>query len=326
MIQENRNNSFISKYNFWSYILIAIVFFNYLLFRAIVIDSNSSLYLITFILDYIVLISFFLLVFYKFYNFIFTSQLLLSIIGILFLIFGTLKLYAIDINIYNIIELLFFASLLILTLMILIPMILSKNITELERGIYIFILLSLLSSNINYLIISANKVIDTDSFHYISTYISNYMSKLSSFSFLVLMISYILIFIKKVIMKNINRSFMFAIIAIILSIIAIFSFGNSFFLIIISFFSALGIVMYLHFVVYMVIMIMFFITLFTSFMTSIVSKEYYPKLIIFTLFILAGLDMSNFSLRLIALFAIMEISGIQNNQKDDASYLTNNDL
>ena len=210
--------------------------------------------------------------------------------------------------------------------MILIPMILSKNITELERGIYIFILLSLLSSNINYLIISANKVIDTDSFHYISTYISNYMSKLSSFSFLVLMISYILIFIKKVIMKNINRSFMFAIIAIILSIIAIFSFGNSFFLIIISFFSALGIVMYLHFVVYMVIMIMFFITLFTSFMTSIVSKEYYPKLIIFTLFILAGLDMSNFSLRLIALFAIMEISSIQNNQKDDISYLTNNDL
>lgn len=326
MIQENRNNSFISKYNFWSYILIAIVFFNYLLFRAIVIDSNSSLYLITFILDYIVLISFFLLVFYKFYNFIFTSQLLLSIIGILFLIFGTLKLYAIDINIYNIIELLFFASLLILTLMILIPIILSKNITELERGIYIFILLSLLSSNINYLIISANKVIDTDSFHYISTYISNYMSKLSSFSFLVLMISYILIFIKKVIMKNINRSFMFAIIAIILSIIAIFSFGNSFFLIIISFFSALGIVMYLHFVVYMVIMIMFFITLFTSFMTSIVSKEYYPKLIIFTLFILAGLDMSNFSLRLIALFAIMEISSIQNNQKDGTSYLTNNDL
>ena len=84
--------------------------------------------------------------------------------------------------------------------------------------------------------------------------------------------------------------------------------------------------MYLHFVVYMVIMIMFFITLFTSFMTSIVSKEYYPKLIIFTLFILAGLDMSNFSLRLIALFAIMEISSIQNNQKDDISYLTNNDL
>ncbi|MDO6994654.1 WESB_1763 family membrane protein [Brachyspira innocens] len=326
MIQENRNNSFISKYNFWSYILIAIVFFNYLLFRAIVIDSNSSLYLITFILDYIVLISFFLLVFYKFYNCIFTSQLLLSIIGILFLIFGTLKLYAIDINIYNVIELLFFASLLILTLMILIPMILSKDITELERGIYIFILLSLLSSKINYLIISANKVIDTDSFHYISTYLSNYMSKLSSFSFLVLLISYILIFIKIVIMKNINRSFMFAIIAIILSIIAIFSFGNSFFLIIISFFSALGIVMYIHFVVYMVIMIMFFITLFTSFMTSIVSKEYYPKLIIFTLFILAGLDMSNFSLRLIALFAIMEISGIQNNQKDDTSYLTNNDL
>ncbi|WP_308471601.1 WESB_1763 family membrane protein, partial [Brachyspira murdochii] len=116
------------------------------------------------------------------------------------------------------------------TLMILIPMILSKTITEAERGIYIFILLSLLSSNINYLIISANKIIDTDSFHYISTYISNYMSKLSSFSFLVLMIYYILIFIKEVIMKNINISFMFAVIAIILSIAAIFLFWKQFFL------------------------------------------------------------------------------------------------
>ena len=47
--------------------------------------------------------------------------------------------------------------------------ILSKDINELERGIYIFILLSLLSSNINYLIISANKIIDADIFHYISS-------------------------------------------------------------------------------------------------------------------------------------------------------------
>ena len=104
-------------------------------------------------------------------------------IGILFLIFGTLKLYLMEINTYNIIELLFFISVLALTLMILIPLIISKDITELERGVYVFVLLSLLSSNINYIIISANKLIDRDTFHYISTYISVYTSKLSSFSF-----------------------------------------------------------------------------------------------------------------------------------------------
>ena len=84
--------------------------------------------------------------------------------------------------------------------------------------------------------------------------------------------------------------------------------------------------MYLPFTIYMVVMIMFFITLFSSFITSIVSKNYYPKLIIFTLLILAGLDMSNFSLRLISIFAILEMSNIQNSKKEDISYLTNNDL
>ena len=71
---------------------------------------------------------------------------------------------------------------------------------------------------------------------------------------------------------------------------------------------------------------MFFMTLFTSFMTSILVKIYYPKLIIFTLFMLAGIDMSNFSLRLISMFAIMEMLNIQNMQKDNNLYLTNNSL
>lgn len=322
----NKNISFIAAYNFWSYILVAIVLFNYLLFRSIVIDNNSFLYLITFIFDYIVLISFFLLVFYKFYNYIFSSNIVLAMIGILFLIFGTLKLYLMEINTYNIIELLFFISVLALTLMILIPLIISKDITELERGVYVFVLLSLLSSNINYIIISANKLIDRDTFHYISTYISVYTSKLSSFSFLILMITYILIFIKEIVIKNMNKSLIFMTLAVVLSAASIFVFGSSFFLIIISFFSALGIIMYLPFTVYMVIMIMFFITLFSSFMTSVISKNYYPRLIIFTLFILAGMDISNFALRLISMFAIIEMVNIQSSQKYDIEYLTNNDL
>ena len=326
MIQLSKNTSFVGRYNFWSYILTVIVLFNYLLFRAIVIDNNSFLYFITFILDYAVLIIFFLLVFYKFYNYIFTSDLMLAALGILFLIFGTLKLYIMEISLHNIIELLFFIIMLILTVKIMLNIILSKDINELERGIYIFILLSLLSSNINYLIISANKIIDADIFHYISTYISNYMTKLSSFSFTILIIAYTFLFIKYIVMQNISKSFILAVISIILASIAIFVFGSNFFLIIISFLSALGIVMYLPFIVYMVIIIMFFMTLFTSFMTSILVKIYYPKLIIFTLFILAGIDMSSFSLRLISIFAIMEMMSMQNLQKDDNVYLTNNDL
>ena len=320
MTNTNKNKSFVIAYSFWSYILIAIVLFNYILFRSIVVDNNSFFYLITFIFDYIVLITFFLLVFYQFYNAIFNSNILL------FLIFGTLKLYVMEINIHNIIEFLFFVTTLILTIKILFPIIKSKDTIELERGVYVFILLSLLASNINYIIISANKLIDSDIFHYTSTYISTYTSKLSSFSFLILIIGYILIFIKEIIMKNINKSFVFVILGIVLSILSIFSFGANFLLIIISFFNALGIVMYLPFTIYMVVMIMFFITLFSSFITSMVSKNYYPKLIIFTLLILAGLDMSNFSLRLISMFSILEMSNIQNYKKEDISYLTNNDL
>ena len=326
MIQMNKNISFVGTYNFWSYILIAIVFFNYLFFRAVVIDNNSFIYLITFILDYVVLISFFLLVFYKFYSCLFNSQLSTAILGILFLILGTLKLYVMEINIHNFIELLYFISIFILTVKILISIIFSKNIIELERGIYVFILVSLLSSDINYILLSANKIIDTDAFHYISSFISSYMSKLSSFSFLVLIIVYILLFIKKIVMKNISKSFFLITAAIVLSIIAILMFGSSFFLIIMSFLGSLGIVIYLPFTIYMVIMIMFLMTLFTSFITSIVSKSYYPRLIIFTMFILAGLDMNNFALRLISIFAIMEMMAIYNNEKYNTEYLTNNNL
>ncbi|MCZ9839936.1 hypothetical protein OFQ52_02565 [Brachyspira hyodysenteriae] len=322
----NKNTSFVGAYSFWSYLLIAIVFFNYLFFRTLVIDNNSFIYLFTFILNYIVLISFFLLVFYKFYNCIFNSEVFLAVFGILFLISGTLRLYAIEISIYNYIELLYFLSIFILTIKILLTIIKSNNIMELDRGIYVFILISLSSSNINYILISANKIIDTDIFHYISTFIATYMSKLSSFSFLVLMIAYILIFIKKVVMKNINKSFFFIIMMVILSIIAILVFGNSFFLIIVSFFGALGVVMYLPFTIYLVVIIMFLMTLFTSFMSSLVSKYYYPSLIIFTLFMLAGLDISNFSLRLISIFAIMEMLSMCKDKKDDTEYLTNNTL
>ena len=127
-------------------------------------------------------------------------------------------------------------------------------------------------------------------------------------------------------MQNIHKSFIFVTLSIVFASAAIFVFGSHFFLMVISFFSALGIVMYLPFIAYMVIIIMFFMTLFTSFMTSILVKIYYPKLIIFTLFMLAGIDMSNFSLRLISMFAIMEMLNIQNMQKDNNLYLTNNSL
>ncbi|WP_295158950.1 WESB_1763 family membrane protein [uncultured Brachyspira sp.] len=318
MTQINKNISFVGTYSFWSYILIAIVFINYLFFRAIVIDNSSFIYLITVILDYSILISFFLLVFYKFYNCIFNLELSTAVSGIAFLIFGILKLYAMEINIHNIIELLYFISIFILTIKILISMIISKNTIELERGVYIFILVSLLSSNANYILISANKIIDTNAFHYISSFISAYMNKLSSFSFLILIIAYILFFIKKIIMKNINKSFYLAIAAVVLSVITIVISGNSFFLIIMSFYNALGVTMYLPFTIYMVIIIMFSITLFTSFTASILLKSYYPKLIIFTMFILSGLDINNFSLRLISVFSLMEMLAVYNDEKYDS--------
>ncbi len=53
MLQINKNTSFVVTYNFWSYILISAVFFNYILFRSSVIDNNSYFYTISFIVEFI---------------------------------------------------------------------------------------------------------------------------------------------------------------------------------------------------------------------------------------------------------------------------------
>ena len=199
------NNSFIKAYHFWTNALIIAVIINFLFFRTLFLDieENSFFYLINYIIEYGIFLAFFLLLFYKFYNYLFNSQILDGILGIIFLIFGVLKLYISDINIYNITELLFFIFTFLITIKALLPLILLKNISELQRGVYIFILISLGFSNLNYIILSANKIIDNDIMHYISLYLIEYMGKVSSISFIIIMIGYIIIFAKRMIKKNI---------------------------------------------------------------------------------------------------------------------------
>ena len=299
------NNSFIKAYHFWTNALIIAVIINFLFFRTLFLDieENSFFYLINYIIEYGIFLAFFLLLFYKFYNYLFNSQIVDGILGIIFLIFGVLKLYISDINIYNITELLFFIFTFLITIKTLLPLILSKNINELQRGAYIFILISLGFSNLNYIILSANKIIDNDIMHYISLYLIEYMGKVSSISFIIIMIGYIIIFAKRMIKKNIYKYFIFI---LVFTIVFILKYSN--YLIIISFYNALGIGLSFPFILYVCIIFMFLIILFGYLTDSIISKKYSAEFLVFTLFILAGLDMSGFTLRLMSIFSIIEMS------------------
>ena len=301
------NNSFIKAYHFWTNALIIAVIINFLFFRTLFLDieENSFFYLINYIIEYGIFLAFFLLLFYKFYNYLFNSQILDGILGIIFLIFGVLKLYISDINIYNITELLFFIFTFLITIKTILPLILSKNINELQRGVYIFILISLGFSNLNYIILSANKIIDNDIMHYISLYLIEYMGKVSSISFIIIMIGYIIIFAKRIIKKNIYKYFIFI---LIFTIVFILKSKYSNYLIIISFYNALGIGLSFPFILYVGIIFMFLIILFGYLTDSIISKKYSAEFLVFTLFILAGLDMSGFTLRLMSIFSIIEMS------------------
>ena len=299
------NNSFIKAYHFWTNALIIAVIINFLFFRNLFLDikENSFFYLINYIIEYGIFLAFFLLLFYKFYNYLFNSQILDGILGIIFLIFGVLKLYISDINIYNITELLFFLFTFLITIKTILPLMLLKNINELQRGVYIFILISLGFSNLNYIILSANKIIDNDIMHYISLYLIEYMGKVSSISFVIIMIGYIIIFAKRIIKKNIYKYFIFI---LVFTIVFILKYSNH--LIIISFYNALGIGLSFPFILYVGIIFMFLIILFVYLTDSIISKKYSAEFLVFTLFILAGLDMSGFTLRLMSIFSIIEMS------------------
>lgn len=301
------NNSFIKAYHFWTNALIIAVIINFLFFRTLFlnIEENSFFYLINYIIEYGIFLAFFLLLFYKFYNYLFNSQIVDGILGIIFLIFGVLKLYISDINIYNITELLFFIFTFLITIKTLLPLILLKNINELQRGVYIFILISLGFSNLNYIILSANKIIDKDIMHYISLYLIEYMGKVSSISFIIIMIGYIIIFAKRIIKKNIYKYFIFI---LVFTIVFILKSKYSNYLIIISFYNALGIGLSFPFILYVGIIFMFLIILFGYLTDSIISKKYSAEFLVFTLFILAGLDMSGFTLRLMSIFSIIEMS------------------
>lgn len=310
------NNSFIKAYHFWTNALIIAVIINFLFFRTLFlnIEENSFFYLINYIIEYGIFLAFFLLLFYKFYNYLFNSQILDGILGIIFLIFGVLKLYISDINIYNITELLLFIFTFIITIKTILPLILLKNINELQRGAYIFILISLGFSNLNYIILSANKIIDNDIMHYISLYLIEYMGKVSSISFIIIMIGYIIIFAKRMIKKNIYKYFIFI---LVFTIVFILKSKYSNYLIIISFYNALGIGLSFPFILYVGIIFMFLIILFGYLTDSIISKKYSAEFLVFTLFILAGLDMSGFTLRLMSIFSIIEMSeiiGVKNNE------------
>lgn len=305
--KNNINDSFINTYRFWANILVIAVFINFLFFRTLFINDNSFIYAINYLIDYGVFIAFYLLLFYKFYNYLFNSKIKEGVLGILFLIEGTLKLYINDINIYNIVELSFFILTFIIALKTLLPIIFLKNIKELKRGLYIFVFTALISSNLNYILLSSNKLIDRDIMHYASLYLSSYMEKVSSISFIIILTAYIVNYIP-IKTKGMYKYFILALFIAIFIIVL----KTQSLLIIVSFYNALGVGLHFPFYLYVVLIIMFLLALLSYLISSIINKKYSSEFTALTLFILAGLDISGFSLRLISIFAIIELNNIKN--------------
>ncbi|MBW5383859.1 hypothetical protein E6A46_11005, partial [Brachyspira pilosicoli] len=59
--------SFINTYRTWANYFVIAVLLNYIFFRVFIINNESVFYLLSYILNYSILITFFLLLFYKFY-------------------------------------------------------------------------------------------------------------------------------------------------------------------------------------------------------------------------------------------------------------------
>lgn len=304
---QNYKEPFAKVYSFWGKLLVIGVFFDYIVYRSAIIITAPFFSLIISLIDYALYAVFFCLVFYKFYIYIFNYKIFFSINGIVFLILGTLKLYIQNIMFYHIVELLFFISLISLYLQLLLPLIISKETGERDRGCLVFIFIMLISSALNSLTISLASMGLFDMFENIILIFQTYITRLSSSSFLIFILYYTFLFLKNIIIDNVQKSFLPMI--IIVSICTFFTviFRNAFYILILSLYNALQVVIYMPFFIYIFIMMLFFIV-FLSYLIAIISmKKTSVEFISFSLLILSGLDMSVLYLRLISLFAIMEL-------------------
>lgn len=310
---NNFGVSFLYTYPFWSTIIFISLLINYLFFRSIFIKENSIFFLINSIINYGIFTLFFFLLLYKFYNFIFINNFFISSLGIIFLFSAVMKLYISNVVVSNILDLIFFISTISICSYILLRLIFMPDMIEYKRGVYVFILIALLSSSLHFIFITLNSIIDISFFSFLSYHIGNYTEKVSSMFFIILFIIYMLFAVKEVLVKNIHTSSYISIIILSLSLFLIYKYSNIFYLFITSFYNSFAVSLYFSQFIYLVFMLLFLLIIISSTITLFITKQYSYSFILFSLLIISGLDMSNFTFRFISIFSLLELYSIESN-------------
>lgn len=306
---------FTKDYSKVSRVLIIFVFLDYFLRRGVLLNSFQSVgsfyYTIINIIYFSLFTIFFSIVFYRFYNELFQKFFLIGIVGIAMLLVSVLTLFFKEKegSLYKVLVLILFLVMLLLNILIFKNMLFNKNISEEKRLFIIFIFLFSLTSIINSIIYLVTPLTPILSFVNIYSVlnIQNYFSNVASYSFLIVLIYFIVISLKEIMEHKLyKRAISFIFFTIFLMILSGF-FSNSLYLSLASLINALGVNMVLPVFIYIYLIFMF-ITLSLVMLSrkNIDNKIFYIAILI----LLSGVNQNDLYLRLLFIFAITDLSFI----------------
>lgn len=292
-----------------SRVLIIFVFLDYFLRRGVLLNYFESLGDFYFIIINIIYFSlftiFFSIVFYRFYNELFQRNFLIGVVGISMLLVSVLTLFIREkeSNLYKALVVILFLVMLLLNILIFKDMLFDKNISEEKRLFIIFIFLFSLTSVVNSVIYVTPILSFVNIYNILN--IQNYFSNVASYSFLIVLIYFIVISLKEITRHKLyKRSISFIFFTILLMILAGL-FSNSLYLSVLSLINALGINMILPMFIYIYLIFMF-ITLSLVMLSrkNIGNTIFYIAILI----LLSGINQNDLYLRVLFIFAITDLS------------------
>ena len=309
-ISDLNKNPFTKDYSNVSRVLIIFVFFDYFFRRGVLLNSFEIIGDFYFIIINIIYISlfiiFFSIVFYRFYNELFKKNFFIGIVGISMLLVSLLTLFIKEKEsvLYKVLIGIFFLVLLLLNILIFKDMLFNKNISETKRLFIIFVFLFSFVSVINSIIYLVTPISFNVNIYNILS-VQNYLLNVASYSFLIVLIYFIVISFREITeYKLYKRSIFFLFATISLMMLSVL-FSKSLYLSVVSLINALGINIVLPMFVYVYLIFMFIIlSLVMLSRKSIGNTIFYIAILI----LLSGINQNDLYLRVLFIFAITDLS------------------
>lgn len=307
-------HSFFSSYSRISRVLVIFIFFDYLIRQTILVKfidilafpialSVSLIYFSLFII-------FFGIVLYRFYKELFANNLIYALIGILTLFLGLSSLFLRTIlpqEMSAIVLSIFFILLLALYIIIFTDTLKLYNINEMTRGLIVFISVFTVLSSINAVLSSLNAVKIFSPFLSVYTvfYIQQYLANVASYSFLIVILYYIYLSLKYILQFKVYKIAVYFLICIMVFLVASIIFKQPIQVTVASFLLASGINVTLPLFIYVYIL---FIFLTTSLAIVTKTKTGFTLVSILLIIIISGLNIFDFYLRILSIFAITDLA------------------